>query len=741
MKKITPVINIAGNRAAALLLLAGSLFFATETSAQTKRFVKPAPAGTADGSSWDNASNDIQLMINNSVKGDTIWVAGGTYKPNRKASDVTVITPNDRDNAFVLKDSVQVYGGFAGTEITLSQRDLGITANASILSADFNGDDAFEFSGDTLNIANNAENAYHVIVTVAWDEDPINSATRLDGFTITGGNANDPAFSFSIVYEYDIYRYAGGGIINRNSSAPTYANLIITGNYAVYGGGAYNRYLSDATYNNVVFNQNVAQLGGGVYNWETVEPGFSGVTISNNRADAGAGVYNLTGSNPSFTDCTISGNFATVGGGGGVFSNNSLPVFNEVSITGNSAATNGGGLYNTTNASVIITNSDIADNTAATGGGIFADGNSNVSLTDVNILENQAVDGNGGGFYNYQSVPVLNGVNFSNNSATGVGGGMANWTGGDALVTGSVFSENTAPGGGGVFNFNGANPVFTNVEFLSNTATDGNGGGVQNRQNVSPVFTNCLFAGNTANYGGGIYNFDNAVPVLTNTTISANEATIHGGGLASDGSSPIVRNSIIYGNTASEEVSHEVFNFNNAIPVYTYSLIGGTAETWEYTGTDGGNNVQGDPLFADAAAGNFALTAQSPARNTGNNTYFDAGQTPDLTTIITDLAGNPRIYNNSIVDMGAYELQQTVGLQDFSALQVLAYPNPVGSVLTLSAGQEITSVAVYNMLGQQVSATWNSTNNTLNMAALQAGNYVVKATIGKATGSVLVVKK
>src|SRR5690606_10254825 len=119
--------------------------------------------GTGDGSAWANASGDLQEMINYSISDDVIFVAGGTYKPNRRANAVNTITVNNRDNAFVLKNNVKIYGGFAGTEASLAQRNLG-SGNTSILSGDFNDNDVVSGSGGTLTISNNDENAYHVVV-------------------------------------------------------------------------------------------------------------------------------------------------------------------------------------------------------------------------------------------------------------------------------------------------------------------------------------------------------------------------------------------------------------------------------------------------------------------------------------------------------------------------------------------------------------------------------------------------
>jgi hypothetical protein len=61
------------------------------------------------------------------------------------------------------------------------------------------------------------------------------------------------------------------------------------------------------------------------------------------------------------------------------------------------------------------------------------------------------------------------------------------------------------------------------------------------------------------------------------------------------------------------------------------------------------NCIHSDPLFVNAAGGNYRLQAGSPCIDRGNNSYVPAGVT-------TDLDGNPRIQNGT-VDLGAYEYQ------------------------------------------------------------------------------------
>jgi parallel beta-helix repeat protein len=146
-----------------------------------------------------------------------------------------------------LRKGIKVYGGFAGTEDNLDNRDW--EANKTVLS------------GGGVN--------YHV-VTGGTDAAP--DDTRLDGFTVTGGNATG----------FTEAQQSGGGMYTNNSS-PAVANCVFSGNTAqYYGGGMCIDYSSDMAVVNCVFSGNTAQFGGGMFNNNSdsaVEScGFSGNT-------------------------------------------------------------------------------------------------------------------------------------------------------------------------------------------------------------------------------------------------------------------------------------------------------------------------------------------------------------------------------------------------------------------------------------------------------------------------------
>ncbi|ESU26470.1 hypothetical protein FLJC2902T_24390 [Flavobacterium limnosediminis JC2902] len=90
--------------------------------------------------------------------------------------------------------------------------------------------------------------------------------------------------------------------------------------------------------------------------------------------------------------------------------------------------------------------------------------------------------------------------------------------------------------------------------------------------------------------------------------------------------------------------------------------------------------------------------------------------------------------------IAAYDGTLSTGSFDSSAFK--AYPNPVKNVLNLSYATEISSVEVYNMLGQNVmTKTLNVAQGQIDMSNLNAGNYIVKVTADGLTKTIKVVKQ
>lgn len=226
----------------------------------TIRYVTPSGASSKDGSSWANASDDVNLMIASSSSGDQIWVASGTYLPNFSN---TPASSNPKNKTFYLKDGVKVYGGFNGTESNLADRD--VTTNTTRLSGDFNGDDFVFNCADNLLLSSMDENAYHIVIA-----DNVGPETRLDGFTISGGRTKD-----TTDFDAKLWPPGCGGGIFVDSSAVTIANCTLEGNYAFDRGAAiYLRHrftgnVSPKVVNCTIKRNYTQKDGGGIYDSES----------------------------------------------------------------------------------------------------------------------------------------------------------------------------------------------------------------------------------------------------------------------------------------------------------------------------------------------------------------------------------------------------------------------------------------------------------------------------------------
>ncbi len=95
--------------------------------------------GAGNGTTWADAYTDLQTALAAATAGKEIWVAEGIYKPT---------TGSNRGVFFAIKNQVNLYGGFEGTETLISQRD--IPAHPTVLSGDLNGNDNYLTPGTTL---------------------------------------------------------------------------------------------------------------------------------------------------------------------------------------------------------------------------------------------------------------------------------------------------------------------------------------------------------------------------------------------------------------------------------------------------------------------------------------------------------------------------------------------------------------------------------------------------------------
>jgi len=346
MEKRVAIMTAVALALGALLTLA--LFMTNrEAQATTRRLYvdRDAPDIVHNGLAWATAFTEVQTALGVSLAGDEIWVAEGVYYAdyNFNVSRYTgYVTATVR-----LKDGVAVYGGFAGTETALQQRDW--RNHVTVLSGDLDRNDRTDPNGVVTT-------TQHLTGTNAWSVVSAYGAVNavLDGFTVTGGNANgsvgdwwDPSRSGGGVYVNGVPALRnlvisgnaaggdGGGLFAALSSAPTISNVIFVGNSANTGGGM-STWSSRALLTNVAFRANFASAGGAMYNVSQSRPTLINVTFFSNTASSGGAIANASGSSPTLTNCILWGNAgAQISNGAG---NTPTISYSDVQGSGGSGA-------------------------------------------------------------------------------------------------------------------------------------------------------------------------------------------------------------------------------------------------------------------------------------------------------------------------------------------------------------------------------------------------------------------
>jgi len=317
--------------------------------------------------------------------------------------------------------------------------------------------------------------------------------------------------------------------------------------------------------------------------------------------------------------------------------------------TGASPYDSGGGIY-IDGSNPTISNSIIRDNLAKySGGGIYLN-NSSATLIDNSIINNQAGQGgtsNGGGLAVWYSNPELTDNVISGNSVyiaggyttpSGYGGGLF-LRSSDATLTGNLISDNhinaalnSNARGGGLYLYYGS-PNFVNNTITGNTI-----------ENVSTGYL-------AVKEGGGIYTY-NSNPTFVNTI------------LWNDAPQELFAND--YGAISTYTIAYSDIEGGQAGIVTNNSVT----VNWE------AGNIDSDPRFTDATAGDFTLQANSPAVDAGT-AYFEWNG-----NVLVDLSSGE--YNGNAPDMGAFESTYTGGGGSNQTPVAVVSANPESGTAPLS---------------------------------------------------------
>ncbi len=398
--------------------------------------IDAVPGGT--GQSWAEAASNLETAFAAARLADgaitELWIAEGTYVP------ATPDDPKDpRTASFHLAAGATLYGGFAGDEMTVEERDP--VAHPTELSGDVNGDDGPGF-------ANNGENIYHVVRA-----DGLASTATVDSLTIRGGNGD-----------------RGAGALLQSTDV-SFRDCMITANEASEGAGVTSEGGGSLTFLRCEVRQNRASNGGGgvlVGDAGTVTMTES-LFSSNVAGSVGGAVSCRDGASAVIVDSTFAVNSsADLGGAVGAETGAQLEI-RGCTFTANGTSIEGGALYLATAGAEVVRCTFRANVSGIRGGAMYADASSSVFVN----------------------------CRFLGNRSNSRGGAVTNRFDADAMFVNCLFSGNYAErAGGAVFNFQG-HSLLRNCTVAFNDARLEEGGGILNDSDSTADVANSILWGNS----------------------------------------------------------------------------------------------------------------------------------------------------------------------------------------------------------------------------------------------------
>jgi hypothetical protein len=544
-------------------------------------FVRPSGNDASAGMSWVLAKRSITNAMATAATGDQIWVAAGTYFER-----VTV------------KDGVALYGGFAGTEATLDQRDF--TKNLSVLNGRTNG----------------------VVVSMM----AVGPTTRVDGMVITGGSGifgggissvnSAPVLANNSVIGNTVNAGVGGGIFISGSFAvsttqafhPVVTNNLVYANKAFGDGAGIAVDCSSPViaWNRVIFNL-AARNCGGIGMWRA-----SRAIVANNVIEANAA-------------SAFSG---TIGYGGGILA------------TANDLNDRPCGTCGDCVSAPTIVNNLIAANAAEDGGGIFLADAKLQNPTGAAVVNNTIIANTGSGILWGNTSPAI----YNNLVAFNSAGLQRSDTSAVTLQNNDVFGNTVLSQNydyAGLPNATGQNGNISSDPLLANYLI-----GDFRLQSNSP----CVNAGLTAFVTPGWPDIGGTSRVVgAAVDIGAYEST----GITYNVPNPVIRVSPA-GNDANDGLSWATAKrtVQAGINAVNASLVKG-GEVWVAQGTY--TNHISVPAFVYVYGGFTGTEVNRDARNfSANRTILDGGGKP--TVVFFESAGYlvSALDGFTVQDGGAY---------------------------------------------------------------------------------------
>ncbi len=324
-----------------------------------------------------------------------------------------------------------------------------------------------------------------------------------------------------------------------------------------------------------------------------------------------------------FTIQNGSGNASTVygttpGTGGAISAYRSWPTITNNIIQDNTVSYRGGAIFlEGRYGPVVIRDNLFRRNAAPAGtGGAIVLGTMDAFWIEGNTFESNS-SADGGALNLDSSVPayIRGNVFRGNSSLTGAG---AITGGGSLVIDGNTFEANIGPSAGAMLLLGPAR--VTNNLFIGNHKENSYyfGGGALLLQGGDPLIANNTFVGNTCTTNGGAMMLFEGNPTVVNNVIVGNSDGI----VWTDYCWPYLGNNDLFGNTKGD-----------------YLILGRNDGSLQYPGVPGVNDISADPLFVDAANGDYRIGNGSPCIDRGDSSAYLAS---DL-AVMTDFDGEARV--------------------------------------------------------------------------------------------------
>lgn len=289
----------------------------------------------------------------------------------------------------------------------------------------------------------------------------------------------------------------------------------------------------------------------------------------------------------------------------------------------------GGGIYvwgGMTIKNNIITDNELdhVTNTLSLGGGICAGG-------DCTITGNQITN------------------NIGDGDLTTYGGGL--WVGGCVTVEHNLISGNSAVGTGGLHIDGGNHSPTGSIKY--NTIINNSGRGLVVSQVTGGTVANNLIAGNTATFNGSGIECASPVDVINNTVVYNSTTSACGGIIVNKVNAHLANNIVAFND------GYEIYKTQTGsdTPILSCNCVYDTSGSlyYDFSSDEYADDISSNPLFVDAANGDFHLQSTSPCIDAGYDSVVDTSWL-DMDGMLRQIDHVP---GGSIVDIGADEYPDT----------------------------------------------------------------------------------